>query len=114
MDENEKLKSVVTKWINIDDAIKNLALQIKLARKEHKLVTTELVSIMQSKNISGLQLNNNSKIVYSVKKFKTPLNKKTLHSGLSDYFDNEDEVKKIVDEILDKRVEKTIDKIERK
>tara|TARA_Y100000389_G_C17418686_1_gene495314 strand:+ start:207 stop:551 length:345 start_codon:yes stop_codon:yes gene_type:complete len=114
MDENGKLKNVVTNWITIDEKIKDLSQQLKNARNEHKLATTELVSIMQSKDISGLQLNNNAKLVYSVKKIKTPLSKKMLLTGLADYFDDEEEVKKVVEELFDKRTEKTMAKIERK
>ena len=114
MDKNDKLKNVVTKWITIDEKVKDLLKDIKVLRQEHKLVTTELVSIMQSKDISGLQHNNNSKLVYSVKKFKSPLSKKLLLIGLADYFDDEEEINKVVENILNKRTEKTMEKIERK
>ena len=114
MTEETKLKGLVTNWITIDEKIKNLSQEIKQARIEHKLATTALVSMMQSKDISGLQLNNNSRIIYSTKKVKSPLSKKVLLTGLAEYFDNEDELKEAIENILEKRPEKTMDKIERK
>ncbi len=114
MAEDEKLKDVVTNWIAIDEKIKNLSQEIKQARIDHKLATTALVSIMQSKDISGLQLNNNSRLIYSTKTIKSPLSKKVLLTGLAEYFEDEDELKKAIENILNKRSEKTMDKIERK
>ena len=113
MVEDEKLKDVVTNWITIDEKIKDLTKELKEARNQHKLATTALVSIMQSKDISGLQLNNNSKLIYSTRKIKSPLSKKILFTALSEYFE-EDELTKVIDQILDKRPEKTMEKIERK
>ena len=98
----------------VDEQIKNLLKEVKSLRNEHKLLTTELSSIMQSKDITGLQLNNNSKLVYSVKKLKSPLSKKLLFIGLADYFDDEEEINKVIENILNKRTEKTMEKIERK
>lgn len=114
MTEDEKLKDVVTNWIAIDEKIKKLSHEIKQARIDHKLATTALVSIMQSKDISGLQLNNNSRLIYSTKTVKSPLSKKVLLTGLAEYFEDEDELKEAIENILNKRSEKTMDKIERK
>ena len=114
MTEDEKLKDVVTNWITIDEKIKKLQQEIKQARIDHKLATTALVSIMQSKDISGLQLNNNSRLIYSTKTVKSPLSKKVLLTGLADYFEDEDELNEAIKNILNKRSEKTMDKIERK
>ena len=63
----------MTNWITIDEKIKDLTKELKEARNQHKLATAALVSIMQSKDISGLQLNNNSKLIYSTRKIKSPL-----------------------------------------
>ena len=119
--DEETFKKIVTEsGFKVNDVVrkkipvKNLSQEIKQARIDHKLATTALVSIMQSKDISGLQLNNNSRLIYSTKTIKSPLSKKVLLTGLAEYFEDEDELKKAIENILNKRSEKTMDKIERK
>ena len=89
---------------------KRIASYFRQSSRSNKIIKL----LQQSKDITGLQLNNNSKLVYSVKKLKSPLSKKLLFIGLADYFDDEEEINKVIENILNKRTEKTMEKIERK
>ena len=114
MGDNEKLKNVVTNWLSIEDEIKSLKKQLKQYKEQQKKVSEDLVSIMEARDISGLNLSNNVKLIHKTQKVRSALSKKVLLMGLSDYFENEDEVKEVIGTIMSKRTEKITNKIERK
>ena len=111
---NKNLIENIKNWIVLDNDIKNLQKQIKKKRKEKKIYTSELVSIMKSNEIDAFDISD-GKLFYTKQKIKTPLSKKHLISSISKFFENDETtIKNLCTFILNTREEKVKENIRRK
>ena len=112
--ENEELLVAVKNWIGIEEEIKQLQSKLKTLRNNRKVYTKNLAELMDKKNIDGLNLNNDSKLVYKKQKVVGGITKKILISSLSEFIKDSEDLDNIISYILSQRNEKYNDKIELK
>lgn len=100
----EELVSHIKDWINCESEIKLLSKQLKEKRSRKKILTQILVDTMKSNDIDCFDIND-SKLLYSSSKIRSPINKSHLLNSLAQYFKNssEDNINNIVQHILDTR-----------
>tara|TARA_B100001093_G_C26021726_1_gene674216 strand:- start:54 stop:395 length:342 start_codon:yes stop_codon:yes gene_type:complete len=112
--EHEELLVAVKNWIIVEEEIKELQSKLKTLKSNKKIYTKNLAELMNKKNIDGLNLNNDSKIVYKKQKVVGGITKKLLISSLSEFIKDNDDLDNIISYILSQRNEKYNDKIELK
>ena len=113
METKEQLVQHIREWINIEQDIKSLLKQTKALRDKKKNLSEQLLSIMKENEIDCFDIKG-GKLVYSKRTIKAPISKKNLHTALLSYFDDENEVNRITEHILDTREEKTQEVIRHK
>lgn len=111
---DEKLIEIVKHWIEIDEDLKGKQAEVRHLRTKRKELTAMLAEIMEEKNISGLNLSNDSRLVHKKQRVKGGITKKLLTDSLATLFTDEGEVKEILDFIMSQRTEKVTSNIERK
>lgn len=111
---DEQLIEIVKQWIEIDEDLKGKQAEVRRLRTKRKELTAMLAKIMEEKNISGFNLNNDSRLVHKKQRVKGGITKKLLTDSLATLFTDEDEVKKILDFIMSQRTEKITSNIEKK
>ena len=111
---DENLIEIVKQWIETDEALKEKQTEVRHLRTKRKELTTMLSEIMEEKNISGLNLSNDSRLVHKKQRVKSGITKKLLTESLTTLFTDAGEVKEILDFILSQRSEKITSNIERK
>ena len=112
--ENEDLLVAVKNWIAAEEEIKELQSKLKTLKSNKKIYTKILAELMNKKNIDGLNLNNDSKLVYKKQKVVGGITKKLLISSLSEFIKESEDLDNIISYILSQRNEKYNDKIELK
>ena len=112
--ENEELLVAVKSWIAVEEEIKELQRNLKILKNNKKIYTKTLADLMDKKNIDGLNLNNDSKLVYKKQRIVGGITKKILISSLSEFIKDSDDLDNIISYILSQRNEKYSDKIELK
>ena len=112
--ENEDLLVAVKNWIGVEEEIKALQGKLKILKASKKEHTKILANLMNKKNIEGLNLNNDSKLVYKKQKMVGGITKKILITSLSEFIKDADDLDKIIGHVLSHRNEKYTDKIELK
>jgi hypothetical protein len=112
--ENEELLIAVKNWIGVEEEIKQLQSKLKTLKTTKKAYTKNLAELMDKKNIDGLNLNNDSKLVYKKQKTVGGITKKLLISSLSEFIKEKDDLDNIISYILSQRNEKYNDIIELK
>ncbi len=112
--ENEELLIAVKQWIGVEEEIKQLQSKLKTLKSNKKVYTKNLAELMNKKNIDGLNLNNDSKLVYKKQKVVGGITKKLLISSLSEFIKDSEDLDNIISYILSQRNEKYNDKIELK
>ena len=112
--ENEELLVAVKNWIGVEEEIKQLQSKLKTLKNNKKVYTKNLAELMSKKNIDGLNLNNDSKLVYKKQKVVGGITKKILISSLSEFIKDNEDLDTIISYILSQRNEKYNDKIELK
>lgn len=108
-----ELISIVKKWVKLDEELRLKKKEVKMLRDQQKEYTNTLSSLMDEKNIDGVNLNDESKLVYKKQKVKGGVTKKVLTQSLSEYFDD-DELADVIKHVLSQRSEKIQNNIERK
>ena len=112
MSETEpELVDAVKKWIHNDEKIKELQKELKTLKNAKKEYTTNLVKLMDEKNFSVLNLNNDSKIIHKKNKVKSGLSKKLLTTSLANFFKEGDDLNNVIQFIMAQRPEKITDDI---
>jgi hypothetical protein len=109
-DKSLDIKTIVKKWIALDNELGEYKLKIRDLKNKKKEITTQLAEVMDYNNIDGFNINNDSKLVYKKKTVKGSLSKKLLVSTLSKYFD-EDELSDVISFIMSQRIEKVTNDI---
>jgi len=114
MNTKDELINHLKDWITIDNKILNLQKQMKEFRMQKKDLTNDLMDVMKTNEIECFDIKD-GKIMYTKTKTKAPLNKKTLLTALSTYYQNNSQkAEEISNYILDSREEKERESIKRK
>lgn len=113
MTTKDNLINIIKQWVLIDNEILGYQKKVKELRTNKKDLSSELIEIMKSNEIDCFDLND-GKIIYSKKMNKAPLNKKTLMSILSNYYNDVNEATTVCDYLLTNREEKVTEGIRRK
>jgi hypothetical protein len=114
MNTKDELINHLKDWITIDNKILNLQKQMKEFRMQKKDLTNDLMEVMKTNEIECFDIKD-GKIMYTKTKTKSPLNKKTLLTALSTYYQNNSQkAEEISNYILDSREEKERESIKRK
>ena len=98
----DKLKKEVKDYLELDDQIKAINKALKERRDRKKLLSESILENMKKFQIDFMNTKN-GKLTYSESKRKEPLNKKNLITGLNNYFNNEEETKRVSKVVLDSR-----------
>jgi hypothetical protein len=81
----EQLMKVVKDWVKYDNEIRILQKEITNRKKEKKEVSTQLMEIMKTEEIGGLDIND-GQILYTKKTVKKPITNKVLIDVLSKFY----------------------------
>lgn len=105
MATKEELISNVKGWMRVEGEIKELQREIKSKREIKKSLTNKLVDVMKDNEIDCFDVKN-GQILYTQKKSKVPLNKKTLLLALEKFYpDEHDRVNELGNFIMETREE---------
>ena len=102
----DKLKNEVKEYLELDDQIKAFNKALKERRDKKKKLSESILENMKKFQIDFMNTKN-GKLTYATSKRKEPLNKKNLITGLNNYFNNEDESKKVSKIVLESRSDVT-------
>ena len=103
--ENEVI-DLIKKWIKTDNEMRTLKQEVANRKKSKDKLSSELLTIMKSKDIDSFNINS-GKIEHVQRKTKKPISKKLLQTILSKYYKGD--VNKANDFILDNREETSKD-----
>lgn len=81
----EQLMKVVKDWVKLDNEIRILQKEIAIKKKGKKEVSNELMQIMKSEKIGGLDIND-GQILYTSKSVKKPITNKVMMDVLSKFY----------------------------
>lgn len=103
----EQFKFTVKRWLELDDQIKALGRQAKELRKIKNDLTPQIQKFMSEYNIDDLNTQN-SKLKITHTKRKQGFSQKLIMQKLTDYYQSEEQAKKIMDFALSHREEKEV------
>ena len=105
MATKEELIDHIKQWMHAESAIKTLQSELKKQREAKKALTDKLVNIMKDNEIDCFDVKN-GKLIYTQRKTKSVLNKKTLLSALEKAFpDDTEKAQQLSEFILETREE---------
>ena len=107
----DELKSNVKQYLEIDDQIKALNKAITQKRKDKAKLSEDILQTMKKFEIDNMNTKN-GRLVYSVTKNTTSLNKKNLINGLNIYFNDKDKASEASIVVLKNRP--TVEKVKLK
>ena len=81
----EQLMKVVKDWVKLDNEIRVLQKEIAAKKKDKKEVSNQLMQIMKTEQIGGLDIND-GQILYTSKSVKKPITNKVMMDVLSKYY----------------------------
>jgi uncharacterized protein YprB with RNaseH-like and TPR domain len=104
----------VREWVAVEKEMRILSRELKERRERKKQLTEQLVGVMRSNDIDGIDVSD-GKLVYARRKTKAPISKKHLLASLAQYFQEDDETAaELSQHILDSRDVKIVDTIQKK
>jgi prefoldin subunit 5 len=92
----------IKKWLEYESKIATLQKEIKELKKNRGTVSNELKTIMKSKDLDCIDVNN-GKILYTTTEVKKGINKKYLSDILNKYFNDNHRAEEICQFILENR-----------
>lgn len=98
----QQLQENVKEYIRIDDEIKALNKAAKERKNKKKEISEHILSCMNKFEINHMNING-GKLIYSVSKNKSPLNKNNISSILGKYFDDNSKGKEVCQYLLENR-----------
>ncbi len=114
MTTKEELVQNVKGWLQIENEIKSMQKIIREKKKEKKMLTDNLVSIMKENEIDCFDITD-GKLMYTKNKVKQALSKKHLLAALGQYFQNDNnKAKEVAGFILESRQVKIKENIKHK
>ena len=109
MELNNELIDLIKKWIKTDNEMRTLKQEVANRKKTKDKLSSELLTIMKSKDIDSFNINS-GKIEYVQRKTKKPISKKLLQTILSKYYKGDtNKANELNDFILDNREETSKD-----
>ena len=109
MELNKELIDLIKKWIKTDNEMHTLKQEVANRKKTKDKLSSELLTIMKSKDIDSFNINS-GKIEYVQRKTKKPISKKLLQTILSKYYKGDtNKANELNDFILDNREETSKD-----
>lgn len=106
--ENEVI-DLIKKWIKTDNEMRTLKQEVANRKKSKDKLSSELLTIMKSKDIDSFNINS-GKIEHVQRKTKKPISKKLLQNILSKYYKGDvNKANELNDFILDNREETSKD-----
>ena len=109
MELNHELIDLIKKWIKTDNEMRTLKQEVANRKKTKDKLSSELLTIMKSKEIDSFNINS-GKIEYVQRKTKKPISKKLLQTILSKYYKGDtNKANELNDFILDNREETSKD-----
>ena len=110
----EEIINNVKNWLEIETEIKEMQKRIRERKKDKKMLTEYLVTVMKENEIDCFDISD-GKILYTKNKVKQSLSKKHLLNALSVYFKNDSErAKDAANFVLDSREVKIKENIRHK
>ena len=104
----------INKWVIIDNHIKKLNEKVKELRDQRNSITEEINHHVDSKQLSNSSVKiNDGQLKFIKVKETQPLTFKYLENCLSEIISNEEQVKKIIEYIKNKRETKYVSDIKR-
>ena len=85
--QNNELVQNIKSWLLSDEKIKSLQKEIRIIKKNKKVLEANLMNIMKNNGVDEIDTNN-YKIIYSKKTVKKSITKKYLKNILAQYFKN--------------------------
>ena len=79
MELNNELIDLIKKWIKTDNEMRTLKQEVANRKKTKDKLSSELLTIMKSKDIDSFNINS-GKIEYVQRKTKKPISKKLLQT----------------------------------
>jgi len=114
MDTKEQLVANIKEWLKNDTEISNLQAEIKVRRKNKKVLTDTLMTTMKQNEIECFDINGGS-LLYKKTTTKKPINTKSLMAALQSYYtSNPSKADEVVNFILEKREEQIKETVIRK
>jgi hypothetical protein len=92
----------IKKWLEYESKIATLQKEIKELKKNRGIVSNDLKTIMKSKDLDCIDVNN-GKILYTTTQVKKGINKKYLSDVLNKYFNDDHRAEEICQFILENR-----------
>ena len=107
MSNKDELVNNIKQWIATDKEMKDLSAKMKKLRDTKKTLSNNLVMVMRENEIDCFDVKD-GKMLYTQRKVKAPLNKKTLLSALEKFYSSqsmENMSEQLTEFILDTREE---------
>lgn len=105
-----ELPQMISSWKQIQEEMINLKNQVRERKVRMKVLEEVILRTMKTHNIGALDLKaSNARLMYKKRQSKGSLNQKTLQEMLGEYLKSEEEGKKAVAFIDEKRGIKTMD-----
>ena len=104
--DKSNLKQTIKEWVRLDDEASVLKQQLRKLNHQKKEMSSRLIEIMKDQKIDQFDLNNDGKLIRQTKTIKQPLNKKSLLTNLSKYYNDEANAVKVTEFLLNTRLEK--------
>jgi len=100
--ELTNFKGKVTKYLSIDDEIKQLSKALREKRKEKLMLSNDVLNFMGEFNIEDLNTNTGV-LKYSISKTKKTISKKDILEKLTAFLKNSDKASEAISYIYDNR-----------
>ena len=110
MPSDEELVLLIKDWLKTNDELLVMQKKIKQLKQDKKRYTDQIVVAMDDREIEGVNINNNSKLIHRKHKQKGGITKKLLFSSLAPFF-SDDTIGDVVGNIMNNRSEKVVDNI---
>tara|TARA_Y100000389_G_C17361762_1_gene464167 strand:- start:405 stop:749 length:345 start_codon:yes stop_codon:yes gene_type:complete len=110
MPSDDELISVIKDWLKTNEELLSMQTKIKQLKLDKKSYTTQIVLAMNDREIDGVNINNNTKLVHRKYKQKGGITKKLLFSALAPFV-SDDTIEDAVGNIMNNRSEKVVDNI---
>ena len=112
--EKDKLLEIVKEWIQLDNEMKDLALQTRKKRENKKELSNMLIDIMRNNEIDCFDIQD-GQLMYCKRITKKSMTKKDILETVYGMFENEPEkASEIAQKLLDNRKEVVTETIKRK
>ena len=87
INKNSKIKQIFSKYVDIDDQIKNKNKEINVLKKQRKTLELFIIDLLKSKNIHNvIKINENNKIKLLTSIKKETFSKNFINNGIKEFY----------------------------